>query len=93
MSACSIKGYCHDHGFWHGGEASELRCGIERALAQHGNAIDSRDETEDAYPALVRELEQLLDRIDARDSLAYEEMTQESGLKDSDWPPEEDDDR
>jgi hypothetical protein len=87
---CSITGYCHEHGFWHGDEASELRCGIEKILAEHGDA--SEGDVFDTYRELCLDVQQLLDCTDARDSLAFEEMKQESGLIiDSDPPPDEED--
>lgn len=89
---CSITGYCHEHGFWHGGEASELRCGIEKILAEHGDAREGDDYLFDTYRDLCLDVQKLLDCTDARDSLAFEEMKQESGLIiDSDPPPDEED--
>ena len=49
---------CSVHDFIHGAEAEELREGIEKLM-----------ENEDAVK--VRQLRSLLDRVDARDSLAY----------------------
>ena len=49
---------CSVHDFIHGAEAEELREGIEKLM-----------ENEDAVK--VRQLQSLLDRVDARDSLAY----------------------
>lgn len=52
--------HCSKHGFYHGAEAEELREGIERII-RHGG-----------YGELIHdELRRLLDRVDARDSLAY----------------------
>jgi len=60
-SRCPVtRKLCPIHGFSHGAEAEELRGGIERILA---SGID--DHYADAA------LRQLLDRVDARDSLAY----------------------
>lgn len=53
--------FCPEHNFWHGAEAEELRAGIEHIIHQ-GN-VD------------VSDLQRLLDRVDARDSLAYREAT------------------
>jgi hypothetical protein len=63
MSKCHLRaGYCHEHGFVHGAEAEELRSGIEKLLK--------------ADPAnWPMALQDLLDRVDARDSLAYLEAT------------------
>jgi len=52
---------CFDHGFVHGAEAEELREGIEKVLGRHTVT----------HEGLMR----LLDRVDARDSLAYREAT------------------
>lgn len=60
-NVCVIGGQeCPKHGHAHGREAEELRGGVERlmALADHGD-VSSTD------------LQTLLDRTDARDSLAY----------------------
>lgn len=46
----------------HGGEAEELRAGIEQLIA---------DDEELIWRAVRRELQDLLDRVDARDSLAH----------------------
>ena len=56
---CSVHG-----GAIHGGEAEELRAGIE--------AILSSDVPIDEWR---HELQRLLDRVDARDSLAFREAT------------------
>ena len=59
MSACTVYGkVCPEHGFIHGAEAEELRKGIELILRR---------------PALPHRLAliELLDRTNARDSLAY----------------------
>jgi hypothetical protein len=50
---------CVKHGFFHGAEANELREGIERLLARESTGKELR-----------RDLQELLDRVDARDSLA-----------------------
>lgn len=83
---CSITGYCHDHGFWHGGEAEELRSGLEGLLAKHRDPGDPMD-ANDVLAELLRDMQKLVDDTDARDSLAYREMREESGLSDEDWPP------
>jgi len=57
---CSVYGHpCHEHGFIHGAEAEELREGIEKLIGEGREAVTGR------------ELQRLLDRVDARDSLAY----------------------
>lgn len=53
---------CPTHGFIHGAEAEELREGIEELLA-------------DGEGATAEELQRLLERVDARDSLSYLEAT------------------
>ena len=50
---------CPEHGFIHGAEASELREGIEELLSKK---LDR--------PGMRTALRALLDRVDARDSLA-----------------------
>lgn len=60
LQACTMgREHCPVHGFVHGKEAEELRKGIERAAAASDGKVSTR--------ALFA----LLDRIDARDSLAY----------------------
>jgi len=54
---CPIRAAgCPEHGFVHGGEAEELRAGLEELLERNGLTRDA--------------VERLLDRVDARDSLA-----------------------
>jgi hypothetical protein len=57
-------GYCRGHGFVHGAEAEELRAGIEELI--------ERDKK-----VKPKELQRLLDSIDARDSLAYREWIED----------------
>jgi len=65
---CPIDGtYCDEHGFQHGAEAEELREGIEDLIACY----------EDEVPTSV--LEELLQKVDARDSVAYLEAKARSG--------------
>lgn len=60
---CTVySSYCKEHNFIHGGEAEELRQGIERLLAD--------GEHPEELPVMLQEL---LDSVDARDSLAYKE--------------------
>lgn len=85
--ACVIGLPCEKHGgAVHGREAEELRKGIELLLVEHGT-IDSVDAYE--YAELRRDLIRLLDRIDARDSLAFLEATDGKG---ADTAPAEDSD-
>lgn len=58
--ACTMAGgVCPEHGFVHGHEAEELRKGIENIVLSHTSRF-WRDALRD-----------LLDKVDARDSLAY----------------------
>lgn len=63
---------CPDHGFYHGAEAEELREGIEKIIKTCRPCVST---AEDGCTGchIVEELELLLDRVDARDSLAYRE--------------------
>ena len=63
IKKCVIGEYCRRHGFIHGAEAQELRKRIE-ALLGDGEVND-------------RTLQDVLDSVDARDSLAYLESTKE----------------
>jgi hypothetical protein len=60
---CVIGKYCHRHGFIHGGEAEELRSKVEKILGR------VRGEGR-----LSRVLRDMLDEVDARDSLALLEV-------------------
>lgn len=71
MSKCRVYSEpCPDHGFFHGAEAEELREGIEAILDREG---DER--------GFKRALQALLDRVDARDSLAYLEAKKAAEAK------------
>jgi len=63
---CTVyRTYCLTHDFVHGAEAEELRSGIERL-------IERADADHDREPFVtVRELQRLLDKVNARDSLAF----------------------
>jgi len=58
--ACEIGRWCNAHAVVHGGEAEELRRGIEK-LIEH-DLVGRHAQ---------RALQQLLDDVDARDSLAF----------------------
>lgn len=59
---CIIGDYCQIHGFIHGAESEELRAALEKLIA----------EAKDQRSSLSRgDVTDLLNRIDARDSLAY----------------------
>lgn len=66
MTCQVYKSYCSEHDFVHGAEAEELRKGIEKLLKDGNDADDFR-----------RGLRRLLDRVDARDSLAFLEAKDE----------------
>jgi len=50
---------CSEHGFVHGAEAEELRSGLEALIAENKTRFS------------IGRLRNLLDKVDARDSLAY----------------------
>lgn len=65
MKKCRVyKSYCSKHGFVHGAEAEELRKGIETVMERW---------RADGTGVPLFDLQRLLDRVDARDSLAYRE--------------------
>jgi len=65
---CPIENvFCEKHGFVHGKEAEELRAGIE--IIQQEEYWDVDVQATDVFDALRK----LLDRVDARDSLAWRE--------------------
>lgn len=60
---CTVyRQYCSTHNFVHGAEAEELRSGIEKLIEQE--VLRTDEGWRDA-------LQRLLDRVDARDSLAW----------------------
>jgi hypothetical protein len=63
---CPIRNkYCLVHDFQHGYEAEELRKGIENII----NSIDGNEQI--AGDDVIGRFQRLLDRVDARDSLAF----------------------
>lgn len=72
--ACVVGLPCEKHaGAVHGQEAEELRAGVEQILR---NTADVQpEEAPDVLASLRKSLVFLLDRIDARDSLAFREVT------------------
>jgi len=58
MSCAVYNGWCPVHGFQHGAEAEELREGIESLMERFAGSVPNI------------ELQALLDRVDARDSVA-----------------------
>ena len=75
LAECCVVGVrCDRHGgAVHGQEAEELRGGIEQILKNTSDVDDA--EAPDVLRALRKSLIFLLDRIDARDSLAFREAT------------------
>lgn len=63
MSCPVYDRFCKKHNFVHGAEAEELRQGIEHILEFVDQDADR----------IIDELKDLLDRVDARDSLAFVE--------------------
>ncbi len=62
---CPIRNvYCDEHDFVHGREAEELRSGVENLIRNSNGGKVS-----------TRALQRLLDRVDARDSLAWREAS------------------
>ena len=77
---CVVGVRCDRHcGAVHGQEAEELRAGIEQILKNTSDVDD--DEAPDVLRALRKSLIFLLDRIDARDSLAFREATDPSDAR------------
>lgn len=60
MSKCTMKNFCLVHNFTHGKEAEELRVGIQEIV-----------DTCEYYDNILDRLQDLLDSVDARDSLGY----------------------
>lgn len=73
-AACTIGVPCDRHGgVVHGQEAEELRAGVEQIL--RNTASVQREDEESVLAAVRKSLIFLLDRVDARDSLAFREVT------------------
>lgn len=79
VQRCAIVNWpCPVHRVTHGREAEELRAGIEATLADWVEVVGAASEAmaDARIRWLVRQrraLQQLLDRVDARDSLAFRE--------------------
>jgi hypothetical protein len=72
--ACMIGLPCERHGgAVHGREAEELRAGVEQILFNTTDVLPADEES--VLASLRKALIFLLDRIDARDSLAFREVT------------------
>lgn len=65
--------YCYVHSFIHGGEAEELRSKIEKLIKDFRGDQRCHSDMDD----LLDELEVLLEKVDARDSVAYLEGKEE----------------
>ena len=71
---------CTKHeGMVHGAEAEELRKGIEAILCEYAVDDAKDDGAADYAEDMTRELRRLLDKTDARDSLAYIEGARSGG--------------
>jgi hypothetical protein len=73
---------CSDHGFAHGAEASELREGIEQIIKDHCG--DDGTNESGAAEEVCDELQLLLEKVDARDSVARLEIQ----VGDTSWSTE-----
>lgn len=68
---CAINGRpCTEHDFVHGREAEELRKGIENIIAGKSDIYVNFEDRVD-WDEVKDALQRLLDKTDARDSLAY----------------------
>lgn len=76
MAKCTVfKDHCSEHDFVHGAEAEELRDGIEEIIREieDDSDEDSIDALRSRSTSFKGRLQRLLDGIDARDSLAFQE--------------------
>ena len=82
MSKCTVyKKCCQVHDFVHGAEAEELRGGIEKLITELQGVADEDDRVStllELPERLINDLQKLLDRINARDSLAFLEAQEKS---------------
>lgn len=75
--ACVIGRYCSEHGFEHGAEAEYMRAEIERYIAEPpDNAapdgdVSPQEAVQSALHDVGHALQTIVDRVDARDSLAF----------------------
>lgn len=66
-SKCTIREFgCAVHGFIHGAEAEELREGIQKIIVHYEDAAYENDSD-----LMLDDLRKLLERVDARDSVAF----------------------
>jgi hypothetical protein len=78
---CTIGVYCAEHGFEHGAEAEHMRAAIEQYLGNGlgegwrsmvlDGSISPEDAVHTALNEVKRDLQKILDTVDARDSLAF----------------------
>ncbi len=72
LAECIIGKPCKRHGFVHGWEAEELRKGIEDLISHcEDMKWDSGHSRYDIPVVTVQNLRELLDQVDAQDSLTY----------------------
>ncbi len=73
-SGCTVyKDFCMEHNFVHGAEAEELREGIEKIRGSIARNYDD----DFILMTVLRQLDDLVERVDARDSLAFLEAKDE----------------
>lgn len=75
---CPLAKYCIRHNYQHGAEAEELRHGIEN-LIEHAEEVKFQSASSLFYElnmVPVKDLQSLIDQVDARDSLAFVEVKQ-----------------
>ena len=71
---CTVyKDFCMEHNFVHGAEAEELREGIEKIRGSIARNYDD----DFILMTVLRQLDDLVERVDARDSLAFLEAKDE----------------
>jgi len=74
-SDCPVyANYCAEHGFTHGAEAEELREGIQNLISKWSTEAIEVGATYPERFVEVDRLRDLLDRVDARDSVAFREI-------------------
>lgn len=75
MALCPLAwGPCETHAFVHGGEAEELRKGVELLIQKHTMVEDEDDyRVAAAVNEVLDAFEALLAEVDARDSVAWRE--------------------
>lgn len=76
---CRFGKYCDRHNFVHGAEAKELREKLQDILADLDNAVDEDSVSSlQSFPdEMLSRLEEMLEDVDARDSLAFDEALED----------------